>query len=194
MMHFTDLSGLAGVVFAGVALTLRLPAAARLPGKRRVWLAAVLATVLVLPFGGLSAAELMRGITGDLSITTLLLLGLALQGSGGPSKQKYGLLAFVAVAALALYPFALGVGMFDTYRLGFGSPWFIAGLLLLALASWLRLYPLVALGVSLAVLAWNLGWYESGNLWDYLLDPWLSVYALLALGKLGASRLAERVR
>jgi hypothetical protein len=32
--------------------------------------------------------------------------------------------------------------------------------------------------VALALLAWSLDLMESGNLWDYLLDPWLSVFAL----------------
>jgi hypothetical protein len=32
--------------------------------------------------------------------------------------------------------------------------------------------------VATALLAWSLGLLESGNLWDYLLDPWLSIYAL----------------
>ena len=33
----------------------------------------------------------------------------------------------------------------------------------------------------LAVLAWAAGWYESGNLWDYLIDPMVAGYAVFAL-------------
>jgi len=39
----------------------------------------------------------------------------------------------------------------------------------------------VALCIALAVFAWDIGWYESNNLWDYLLDPLLSIYALNAV-------------
>jgi len=38
----------------------------------------------------------------------------------------------------------------------------------------------LALSIALAVAAWSFGWYESTNLWDYLLDPWLAIYALIA--------------
>lgn len=186
MMHFTDITGLAGIAFAIAAFALRLPVAARLQAKQRAWLAGALVIAAVLPFGGLSVAEFVRGIAGDLSIITLALLSLAVLGKARiADDQKFYLLTFVAIAALALYPFALGLGMFDPYRLGFGDLWFIAGLLLVALTAWLRLYTLIALSISLAVLAWSVGWYESNNLWDYLLDPWVSIYALSAMIRLG---------
>jgi len=92
---------------------------------------------------------------------------------------------FIAFTAIVLYPLALGISTFDPYRLGFGNLWFIAGLLLIALVAWLRQYTLIALTTSLAVLAWSIGWYESNNLWNYLLDPWGAVYALAVLVKKG---------
>ena len=90
----------------------------------------------------------------------------------------------IAVAALGLYPMALGIGYSDPYRLGYGNPWFMGGLLLLSLACFRRL-KVAALAIALAVLAWGVGWYESNNLWDYLLDPFLSIYAIVALFKRG---------
>lgn len=182
MMHFTDITGLAGVVLAVVALTLRVPVVARQPFHHRAWLAGALLIALSIPFGGLSGAEFVRGISGDLSVTSLLLLGQALRGE---TSRKRSLLVFVAGAAFMLYPFALGLGMFDTYRLGFGNLWFVAWLLLLVLAAWAWRCTLIVWSVSLAVLAWSAGWYESNNLWDYLLDPWLSIYALGVLAKRG---------
>ncbi len=191
MTHLTDITGLAGIAFAIVALTLNLPVAARLQPKLQAWLAGAIFVAVFIPLGGLSGAEYVRGIAGDLSIATLLLLGLSFNRKI-EAQQKSGLLAFVAIAALALYPFALGLGMFDPYRLGFGNLWFITGLLLIALTAWIRQYTLIALSLSLAVLAWSIGWYESNNLWDYLLDPWVSVYALGALVKRGVSMAAKR--
>lgn len=203
MMHLTDVTGLAGISLAIVALTLSLPVATRLQPKLQAWLAGAILVAANIPFGGMSAAEYVRGITGDLSIATLLLLALPMLGHrSNPLSQKltatnhaekFSLFAFVAIAALALYPCALGIGMFDPYRLGFGNFWFISGLLFIALMAWARQHTLVALSLSLAVLGWSIGWYESNNLWDYLLDPWVSIYALAVLLKRGASTAGKRI-
>jgi hypothetical protein len=96
-------------------------------------------------------------------------------------NSSFALLILIALAALALYPMAMGVGAYDLYRLGYGNPQFVAALLLLALAAWFRKSSLIALCIAFATLAWSLGWYESDNLWDYLLDPFLSIYALSAI-------------
>jgi hypothetical protein len=47
----------------------------------------------------------------------------------------------------------------------------------------------VALGLSLAVLAWALGLYESRNLWDYLVDPLVAAWGIGALLLRGAATL-----
>lgn len=194
MMHYTDLTGLASVAFVIVSFVLRLPLATRLPVKHRTALATALLIVVMLPLGALSAAEFMRGITGDLSVPTLLLLALAWRKPAAFSASQRNLvLGAIALAALALYPFALGLGMFDPYRLGFGDVWFISALLVLVCIAWLRGYTLLVLTISLAVLAWSVGWYESNNLWDYLLDPWVAIYAIAALLKRGVWTL-RRIR
>jgi TctA family transporter len=95
----------------------------------------------------------------------------------------------VVIAALALYPLALGIGAKDPYRLGYGDPWFLLVLLAIALAAISRRLPVVALVVPLAVLAWGVGWYESTNLWDYLLDPLVAIYGVGVLMKLLARQL-----
>jgi hypothetical protein len=167
--------------------------------------------LLWVPLDGLSAAEFVRGFTGDFSLTTLVLLTLFVflprPVSGGranmgaetllihrstfhssrpPARGK--LLMLIAIAALVLYPFALGIGTFDPYRTGFGNLWFLAGLLAVVSVAWWRQYTLIALSISLAVLAWSVGWYESNNLWDYLIDPWVSVYALVVMVKKSINR------
>ena len=152
-------------------------------GKRNIFCGADLS---LLPFGSLSAAAGVRGAFGDLSITTLVLLGGAtlrrLSGAAPVVRRtRFATLVFVAVAALALYPMALGVGLFDPYRLGYGSPWFVGGLCVAALAAWFGRCDVLAVCIALATLAWSVRWYESTNLWDYLLDPLVSFYALGAL-------------
>ncbi|KXS31792.1 MAG: Uncharacterized protein AWT59_2091 [Candidatus Gallionella acididurans] len=196
MANLTDLTGLAGVASAIAAAALLLPWTIRLTQPR---LAAVLGTVFVLsliPFGALSAAAYVRGITGDLSITTLVLLWCALLRpwcgcAASGTEHRRVLLVLIALCALAFYPMALGAGSFDPYRLGYGNPLLIVVLLLIALAAWFRKFTLVALCIALATLAWAGGWYESSNLWDYLLDPFVAIYALAAMMIFGVKRLSK---
>ena len=100
-------------------------------------------------------------------------------------------LMLVALAALVLYPLALGAAAFDSYRMGYGDAQFVAVLLLAALAAWIWKYYLVALCIAFAILAWTVGWYESSNLWDYLLDPWIAIYALLVNAMYGVRMLFQ---
>jgi hypothetical protein len=125
----------------------------------------------------------VRGITGDLSISTLVLLALALLRtlSGCALVEEANrllMLRAIAIAAVLFYPLALGFSAFDPYRLGYGNLWFMVILLGLAVWSVLRYSTFLALCIALAVAAWSAGWYESSNVWDYLLDPWLAIYAI----------------
>ena len=141
--------------------------------------------VLLVPmFGaGLPLVAFFRGISGDLSITltALSVCGLShrLFGVAATVRHEFkALMVTVATAALILYPTALGLGNWDAYRLGWSSWWFLSVLLgLCSVSAWMGLRVLPAL-VALAMLAWSFGLMESGNLWDYLLDPWLSAFAL----------------
>ena len=188
MINFTDITGLASSAVAMTAMVVRLPAVARLPRVHFALLACATAIAVLIPLGGLPLAAYVRGWIGDLSITSLVLLLIAILRPlcGCPSSDieaKTALFILIAFAALGLYPMALGIGYFDPYRLGYGNPWFMGGLLLVALAACFRQIPLAAFSIALAVLAWSIGWYESSNLWDYLLDPLLAIYATSALLK-----------
>ncbi|MFZ4536224.1 hypothetical protein [Propionivibrio sp.] len=190
MANFTDLTGLGGIALAlamlsGLAL-LRRQVSKRLSSL----LAGAIFVALLVPFGELPPAAYVRGMIGDLSVTTLFILAYVYGHRllGWPrleAQQRSGLLLLLVLAACALYPLALGADMYDPYRLGYGEPWFLVLLLALALAGVALRMPLVALPISLAVLAWTIGWYESGNLWDYLIDPLLAIYAVF--GCLSAS-------
>lgn len=186
MPNFTDLTGLASVAGATAASLLLLPQIARLTKPRLALVMGMVFMGMLIPFGGLPAAAYVRGMIGDLSITTMALLWCAMSrpwfGCGAAdAKSRRALLIVIALAAVVLYPMALGVGAFDPYRLGYGNPQFVAALLLFALAAWLWKSFLIALCIAFATLAWAVGWYESSNLWDYLLDPLVSIYALSAI-------------
>jgi hypothetical protein len=184
--HFTDLNGLASIASATAASWLLLPGIAKLTKHRLALLLAAAFALMFIPFGGIPLAAYVRGATGDLSITTLVLLWCAmLRPWCGcvtvDPKNRLELLVSITLAALVLYPMALGAGAYDPYRLGYGNPQFIAALLLFALVAWFRKSALIVLCISTATLAWAIGWYESNNLWDYLLDPFVATYALAAV-------------
>jgi hypothetical protein len=196
MPDFTDLTGLASVASASTAAVLLLPGISRLPARGRVVLLGAVFVAMPIPFGELPLAAYLRGVTGELSITTLVLSWCVLlmpwfRCSADDSKTRRALLMLVALAALVLYPLALGAAAFDSYRMGYGDAQFVAVLLLAALAAWIWNYYLVALCIAFAILAWTVGWYESSNLWDYLLDPWIAIYALLVNAMYGVRMLFQ---
>lgn len=129
---------------------------------------------LELPLSGY-----VRGVTGELSVVTMLLLW----GSILPTAKKtpLGFKVPLAVIAIAFYPLALGFGMMDPYAWGYGSIALLIAVILFAigcgLAGWMKGVWII----SFAIIAWAAHWHESTNLWDYLLDPFLAIWALLAI-------------
>jgi hypothetical protein len=173
--------GLLGL--AGFATVIRLR---RLPLRVRYAVMLAAACAVFVPIGELSIAACVRGVTGDLSMTTLVLAGAACftQITGRAligHRDKQALCWLLALAAAFLYPFALGWTRFDPYALGYGSIEFLTALLLIALAAWWARLHVIVLVVIAAALAYLAGAYESRNLWDYLIDPLASVYALVRL-------------
>jgi hypothetical protein len=190
MITHTDalaLIGIAVAICSGILCLHRIGRVqdfVRLKGRAKGWLLVLFLALLVpIPGTGIALAGFVRGFIGDLSITLLAmcvwslchrLLGVAAIGK----RELSVLLVVVGVAALLLYPTALGWGDWDAYRMGWGSWWFFSALLVLSGASarmGLRVLPAL---VALSLLGWSVGLMESGNLWDYLLDPWLSAFAL----------------
>lgn len=186
MINLTDVTGLASSATAMIAAAFLLPGVTRMPKSSLALLVSTVAIAAMVPLAGLPTAAYVRGVIGDLSITSLVLLILTILSpmfgwSPSNTKAKLALQTLITVAALGLYPLALGMGYFDPYRLGYGNLWFVSALLLVALAACFRWLPVVALCIALAVFAWDIGWYESNNLWDYLLDPLVSIYAISAV-------------
>ncbi len=196
---YTDITGLAGVATTLAAALFTIPALRLISRPRKAALFLTVLSLVLIPFGALSVASCVRGLLGDLSITTLILLvgsvSAKLPGRWrGDQSARLALLTLISAAALALYPMALGVGMFDPYRLGYGSPWFVGVLFVIALAAWFTRLELISICIATATLAWTLRWYESTNLWDYLIDPLVSFYALGCLLRRGALRLSGNFR
>jgi hypothetical protein len=184
MPNITDLTGLAGVACATAAAVQLLPGIGKLTRLRLALLQGAVFALVLIPFDAMPFAAYLRGMTGDLSITTLVLLCCAMLRPWCGTVQtghRLALLGLIALASIVFYPMALGVGAYDPYQLGYGNWPFVAVLLLLALATWLRGYTMITLCIALGTLAWAVGWYESDNLWDYLIDPFAAIYALTAI-------------
>ena len=196
MPRLADLAGLAGAIVAIVAVVSYLARGAGLRGGRLVALLGATALVALVPLGALPLAGYLRGGVGDLSLTTLVVLlrGMFRPPPQGPfdARNTLALQLFVATAGLALYPFALGLGAVDSYRLGYG-PWALGVLFVVAVAAIFLDLPLVTSCVALGVLAWVVGAYESRNLWDYLLDPLVWAWSL-AVVSLGVARSLRALR
>ena len=188
MPMFSDAFALLGISLVLCAGLLALLTAGRVVGAQVMWmklLTALCFALLWIPLGeaNIPVVAYVRGITADLSITLMALavwrIGQFAFGWRASSRQEQvTVMTAVAVAALFLYPMALGWGDWDAYRPGWGSWGMLLALLVLCAVCWAKgLWVLPAL-VALALLAWTFGLMESGNLWDYLLDPWLSLFAL----------------
>ena len=178
---------------AAVATGLRLQ---RFPVGVRIAVMLAAALAVFAPLGDLSAAAYVRGVTGDLSMTTLVLAGAAcvaqLTGRTAIEPRDLRALFWLVVSGAAfLYPFALGWTRFDSYALGYGSIEFVTALLLVTLAAWHFRRNVVVLIVIAAALAYLVGAYDSRNLWDYLIDPLAALYALVRL-LADRSRVARR--
>jgi len=201
MPNFTDLTGLGSTAIAVVAMLMQIPATAHIPKVRLVVFLGAVFVLSLLPFGEMPITAYIRGVTGDLSITTLVLLlnvpvtkilSQLFPRVGTTAPKARALLMLVAFTSAAFYPLALGIGMFDPYRMGYGDPFFITALLLIILFAWFKKSTLIVLCIVLSTLTWSLNWYESSNLWDYLLDPFLAIYALVSTTRLLGRRFLNR--
>ncbi len=186
MISTNAIFGLSGCGLLSVAVAAKALRLQRLSLRARIAVLFVLTLAVFAPFGELSVAAYVRGATGDLSMATLVLAGSACVAvlTGRTmigERDARAVLWLLAAAAAFLYPFALGFTYFDPYALGYGSVEFLTALLLATLAAWRARLNLIVLVVAAAGLAFLVGAYESRNLWDYLIDPLVSFYALARL-------------
>jgi hypothetical protein len=151
------------------------------PFAAKALLVIILANVFFWPLGlslELPLAAYIRGVTGDFSILTMLLLWTALLPSSKPAPL--GFKVTIAVLAIVFYPFALGLGMTDPYAWGYASVTFLIAVIVAAVICGLANWSKGIWMIAIAIIAWSAHWHESANLWDYLLDPFLAIWAISA--------------
>jgi hypothetical protein len=153
-----------------------------IPLTVRVVLVLLLTNLFFWPLGlslELPLSAYVRGVTGDLSIVTLLLLWSAVLPSA--KKTPLGFKVLLALIAMMFYPLALGFGMMDPYAWGYSSIGLLIAVVLFAVICGLVGWVKGVWILSFAIIAWAAHWHESANLWDYLLDPFLAIWALFAI-------------
>jgi hypothetical protein len=172
------------VLLLAVLLALLLGRLVKLSRQRMLIVAVLLVAGLLLPVYGLSIAQWLRSALGDLSIPTLVVFSNILMQRLfnyrllAPATRNTLLLG-VALVGVVFYPLALGVSAFDPYRLGYAPVLMSVLLCLASIIAWLGTMRGLAIILLLPLLAFNLHLLESYNLWDYLLDPILLVYAVV---------------
>lgn len=181
--HFTGLfSVLVFLVWLPMAIIQR-------PRFSRRWLHAILFIVLVsafVPVNDLILLGYVRGVTGDISMLGMALFSLWIaQAYTGirylPLQQERLLGRGILLAALLMYPFAMGLGYWDSYAMGYGSITMLLIIAGVAVLLWWQEHWWVLSLYLLALVSAATGAMESDNIWNYLLDPWL-VLALLWRG------------
>ncbi len=151
----------------------------------RPWLLPMLVVLSFIPVNELPLAAYVRSFTDDLAISTLVLLAwvaLCRLGVVQPVNRPHQvqLLVLFGALSLLLYPATMGLTYYDPYRWGFNPrPMIVlvgaAALLLLWLRNTLAVWML-----AVGTLAFALRLKASENYWDYLIDPLLTGYCVVA--------------
>ena len=165
-----------------ITLLLQKTSPQEFPLIAKLFLILLLSNLFFWPIGlgmELPLAAYVRGVIGDLSVVTMLLLWTSLLPGSKPVPLAFQF--SVACIAIVFYPLALGFGMIDPYAWGYGSTLFFITVLLVAVVCGLANWSKGVWMIALAILAWAAHWHESANLWDYLLDPFLAIWALIAV-------------
>jgi hypothetical protein len=139
--------------------------------------------VCLLPISGLSVFMYPHSLFGDLSMTSkTFMIAWLVYRLGGPvltdMKEIRILLRGMAVFGLVFYPLALGLTPFDPYSAGYSASILIIWTVVIAAYGLKKGYSVLTVSMLVALWGYLLGILESDNLFDYLFDPLLFLYAV----------------
>ena len=151
----------------------------------RPWLLPGLVALSFIPVNELPLAAYVRSFTDDLAISTLVLLAwvaLSRLGVVQPLARPHRvqLLLLFGVLAVVLYPATMGLTYVDPYRWGFNPRPMIVWVAALTLLMLALRNTLVVWMLAVGTLAFALRLKASENYWDYLVDPLLATYCVIA--------------
>lgn len=184
---------LSGISLLLSAILLRLLLLFRVNKKLSYSLCILFFMVSFIPYAGYSINLYVRGLLNDLSISTLILLAYyfiqPVKDKTSLKQQSYPVFFTIVICGLFFYPTVLGYGPVDPYAWGYinnihglsGPVFFLLILFSLMLFAFIRNNSLLLFCLVMALLAYFSGLLESNNLWDYLFDPVIFIYALFWL-------------
>ena len=114
-----------------ITLLLQKVSPQELPLIAKVFLILLFGNLFFWPLGlgmELPLSAYVRGVIGDLSVVSMLLLWTSLLPGRKPAPLAFKFA--VACIAIVFYPLALGFGMIDPYAWGYGSILFLIAVLL----------------------------------------------------------------
>ena len=159
------------------------------------------AIVIIVPIAGVSLAGHLRGLWGDPSIVTFLLLFLyTVRPSSLPNRPRVS--TCVLVSLFVMLPLYLPLFLLnpnvpvDLYAIGWHPKWILIAIAVIAFGSVMmrRMAPRWTNIITIALIASSVGLMESDNLWDYLVDPGLLfTIAFLAIAGSITSFLGSRM-
>ncbi|MCN4144672.1 MAG: hypothetical protein LC437_06355 [Thiohalomonas sp.] len=191
--NIQTLVGLTGISLLLAASVLRVFLFFKVKKQVAILIALLVFALSYLSISGDSINFYLRGIFNDISISSYILLGYYFISSGRTTSiinsNTQPVFYLATLTGLFFYPAALGLGPIDPYSWGFinkahdqySSLIFIVCLAGLMFFSFLKQYNLLLLCLVLSTLSYQSGILESQNLWDYLFDPLIFIYALLAI-------------
>ena len=192
MMSIQTLLGLSGISLLIAVIVLRLLLLLKSMQsniKYAYLISLIIFSVSFVLFSGYSLNQYLRGVFNDLSISSLVIMlaFLVKPDMYISNDNKHPVLNLLALWGVIFYPAALGFGPFDPYAWGFinnehglYAPLLVIFLItVLMVFALLKKYFILLLCLSLSSLSFQLGMLESRNIWDYLFDPILIMFAII---------------
>ena len=141
------------------------------------------AAMTFLPAGPTTFGEFFLGTFGPVSAATLVIVAGYLHAViiGATYRTSRAMLVCLGVVGLVFYPLTFGLSDFDPYGLGYRGLTIPALMFAFVLVGWIAKSVDILCWILLAALLYALGSYDSNNLWDYLIFPTDSIYAVGAL-------------
>lgn len=145
-------------------------------------------------YAGMSTAQVLRGVLGDLSITTTLLILTFLYGEIQGNKKCYkinnSVWLFVFIIDLVLCLSVFGYIPIDIYSSGYFPRELLIFYLIMQILFW-HLSRRFATFWLMALVGCIFKVMPSSNLWDYLIDPVLWLVSLIYLIIFGLRKLTN---
>lgn len=127
------------------------------------------------PFLNLMVNEYIRGYLGDLSVSSIMMLGISISNRLMDKRlslpEKTTAFQLIFWSGLFVYPFTLGWDIYNPYATGYEPTGLGIILLITVIFSWVLEYYLIMSGILLGITFYTLGIGGSANLWNFLIDP-----------------------